>query len=80
MKNLQLYVNLAGTTNTESNAPYDEGDPFYYILMDTSQSNTNGYEPTIDLPLHKVESCPPSKVALHMKHPLFYLRIMVSKR
>ena len=54
VKNLQLYVNLAGTTNTESNAPYDEGDPFYYILMDTSQSNTNGYEPTIDLPLHKV--------------------------
>lgn len=54
VKNLQLYVNLAGTTNPSSNEPYSEGDPFFYILMDTSQNNTAGYDTTIDLPLHKV--------------------------
>lgn len=54
VKNLQLYVNLAGTTNPNSNEPYSEGDPFFYILMDTSQNNTSGYDPTINLPLHKV--------------------------
>ena len=47
--NVSLFVNLAGNTYENRNAPYYDGDPFYYILMDPSQDATSGYQTTIDV-------------------------------
>lgn len=47
-----FYVNLAGTSDSQSNAPYSDGDPFFYILMDTTEESANGYDTTIDLTMH----------------------------
>jgi hypothetical protein len=33
---VHLFVNLAGTADTDANAPYVDGTPFYYILMDAT--------------------------------------------
>jgi len=47
---VHLFVNLAGTTNAVAlggNAPYVDGEPFYYILMDDATAAT-GQAETID--------------------------------
>jgi len=47
---VHLFVNLAGTTNAVAlggNAPYVDGEPFYYILMDDATAGT-GQAATID--------------------------------
>jgi hypothetical protein len=44
---LALAVNLAGTTDASANAPYTDGDPFFYIIMDTTQTATTGLTKTI---------------------------------
>jgi hypothetical protein len=46
---VQLFVNLAGTPDAESNTPYADGDPFYYILMETSNSGLTVDDITVNL-------------------------------
>ena len=65
------YVNLAGTTNSQSNAPYNAGTPFFYILMDNAQDSTNGYQTTIDVQnthikgiLSKIEDGPQAETSV----------------
>ena len=47
-----LLVNMAGTADATSNAPYTDGEPFFYIIMDTSGPSVNGASATIDVNLH----------------------------
>ena len=47
---VQLFVNLAGTADADSNSPYADGDPFYYILMDSgSATGLTDSDHTVDL-------------------------------
>jgi hypothetical protein len=46
---VHLFVNLAGAPDADSNSPYVDGAPFYYILMDDSQVATTGLTKTVDL-------------------------------
>jgi hypothetical protein len=47
-----LFINLAGTSDANSNAPYADGDPFFYILMDPTESSATGYAATVDIAVH----------------------------
>ena len=49
---IAFFVNLAGTSDANSNAPYSDGDPFFYILMDTTEDSALGYDTTVDISLH----------------------------
>ena len=49
-----IFVNLAGTPDAISNAPYADGDPFFYILMDASHNKTIGYSITVDTSVHSM--------------------------
>jgi hypothetical protein len=47
---VHLFVNLAGTADATTNAPYTAGEPFYYILMDDITAGFNdASKRTIDL-------------------------------
>ena len=46
---VQLFVNLAGTPDATSNTPYADGEPFYYILMETNNSGLTADEITVNL-------------------------------
>ena len=46
---VQLFVNLAGTPDASSNSPYTDGDPFYYILMETANSGLAADDITVNL-------------------------------
>jgi hypothetical protein len=46
---VQLFVNLAGTPDVDSNTPYADGQPFYYILMDATTAGLLADSHTIDL-------------------------------
>ena len=46
---VQLFVNLAGTPDVASNSPYTDGEPFYYILMETANSGLAADDITVDL-------------------------------
>ena len=47
---VHLFVNLAGTADANTNAPYTAGEPFYYILMDDVTAGFNdATKRTIDL-------------------------------
>ena len=46
---VQLFVNLAGTPDAASNSPYADGEPFYYILMETSNSGLTADDITVNL-------------------------------
>ncbi|MBL6723148.1 MAG: hypothetical protein ISQ13_03955 [Candidatus Margulisbacteria bacterium] len=46
---VQLFVNLAGTPDAASNSPYADGEPFYYILMETSNSGLTTDDITVNL-------------------------------
>ena len=46
---VHLFVNLAGTPDAASNSPYTDGDPFYYILMETAESGLAADDITVDL-------------------------------
>ena len=46
---VQLFVNLAGTPDADSNTPYTDGEPFYYILMDESAAGLAASDITVDL-------------------------------
>ena len=46
---VQLFVNLAGTPDANSNSPYTDGDPFYYILMETANSGLAADDITVNL-------------------------------
>jgi hypothetical protein len=48
-----IFVNLAGTSDAISNAPYPDGEPFFYIVMDPTGPNANGASTTIDTNVHK---------------------------
>jgi hypothetical protein len=49
VNDVQVFVNLAGTADATSNTPYDAGEPFYYILMETDNSALADSFITIDL-------------------------------
>ena len=46
---VHLFVNLAGTPDVESNTPYADGEPFYYVLMDSGTAGVSAELETIDL-------------------------------
>ncbi len=46
---VQLFVNLAGTPDAASNSPYADGEAFYYILMETSNSGLTADDITVNL-------------------------------
>lgn len=46
---VHLFVNLAGTPDANSNSPYTDGEPFYYILMDEGAANLTASDLTVDL-------------------------------
>ena len=46
---VQLFVNLAGTPDVDSNSPYADGEPFYYILMDEGSASLTAGDLTVDL-------------------------------
>jgi len=46
---VQLFVNLAGTPDADSNSPYTAGEPFYYILMDADTAGLTAADHTVDL-------------------------------
>ena len=46
---VQLFVNLAGTPDAASNSPYADGEPFYYILMETAESGLTVDDITVNL-------------------------------
>ena len=46
---VQLFVNLAGTPDADSNSPYTDGEPFYYILMDEGSASLTADDLTVDL-------------------------------
>ena len=47
-----ILVNMAGVSDPTSNAPYVDGEPFFYIIMDTNGPSVNGASATIDATLH----------------------------
>lgn len=47
-----ILVNMAGTSDPTSNAPYADGEPFFYIIMDTNGPSVNSATTTIDMDLH----------------------------
>lgn len=49
VSDVHLFVNLAGTPDADSNTPYADGEPFYYILMDATTAGLTTDEHTIDL-------------------------------
>ena len=46
---VHLFVNLAGTPDADSNSPYADGEPFYYILMDADSAGLTADDLTVDL-------------------------------
>ena len=52
VSDVHLFVNLAGTADTDSNAPYVDGTPFYYILMDSNTAGLAASLETIDLSIY----------------------------
>ena len=49
VNDLHLFVNLAGTPDTNSNSPYTDGEPFYYILMEKTNSGLTDDDITVNL-------------------------------
>ena len=49
VNDLHLFVNLAGTPDAASNSPYTDGEPFYYILMEKTNSGLSDDDLTVDL-------------------------------
>lgn len=55
VNDINLFVNLAGTADSENNLPYGVGEPFYYILMSSTNATGTGLsdtDHTIDLSLY----------------------------
>ena len=50
---LAILVNMAGTSDPINNAPYANGEPFFYIIMDINGPSVNGATATIDMDVHK---------------------------
>ena len=42
-------MNLAGTPDAASNSPYTDGEPFYYILMDSDTAGLTADDHTVNL-------------------------------
>lgn len=49
VSDVHLFVNLAGTPDVDSNTPYADGEPFYYILMDSATAGLTADEHTVNL-------------------------------
>ena len=49
VSDVHLFVNLAGTPDAATNAPYGATDPFYYIVMETDNSGLTATDITVDL-------------------------------
>jgi hypothetical protein len=49
VSDVHLFVNLAGTPDAASNSPYTDGEPFYYILMDSDTAGLTADDHTVNL-------------------------------